>query len=179
MPRYVSLQMDRETVVARAIVAAKDRDVGNERLQCRIGRDQWRRSGGVVVAPVAVISLLVGVIGAEQPVVAEGVLEAGGRVNGVGRAIAGVNARAGRHAAAVRRIGRILRINARASQSIYGLQRLDPAILGQVVVIQTKPSAENSLRTLPRRVDDAESRCKSFAIVVRRTLGKGRGRNVQ
>src|SRR5580698_10993862 len=128
MPRYVSLQMDRETVVARAIVAAKDRDVGNERLQCGIGRDQWPRSGGVVVAAVAVIALLVGVIGAEQPIVTERVLEAGGGVDRVRRTIARVDHRAGSNAAAIRGIGRILWINARAGHRIDGLQGFDPAV---------------------------------------------------
>jgi hypothetical protein len=126
-----------------------------------------------------VIPLLVGVVGADEPFFVEGVLESRRCVDSVGSPVAGVDNGTGSHAPTVGRAGRILRIDARAGQGIHGLQRFDPAILGEVVVVQTKSGAEHRFRALPGSVGDADSWGESFVIIVRSALRERCCRNVQ
>ena len=74
---------------------------------------------------------------------------------------------------------RILRINARAGQSIDGLQGFYPAVLGEIVVVQTKSGAKHGFRILPESVRDAQARRESFMVVVGSALGEGRGGNIE
>src|SRR3984885_1892535 len=155
--RDVALQVNREAIVAGAIVAFKERDV-------------WRvggkiHAGSEIVAAIAVIALLVGVIGAHQPLSIERMLEARGGVNGVGRAVAAINQRTsgtGGQAAG------ISRHDARASRRVYSLECSDPAILREVVVIEAEAGAEDRGSRLPGRISDAEARRESVAIILRR-----------
>src|ERR1700674_656389 len=94
MARDVALQMNRETVVAGAIIALEERDVWSVRREIDACRE--------IVAAIRVIALLMRLIGADEPLSVERVFEACSGVDGVGRPVAAVNERAcsaGREAA--------------------------------------------------------------------------------
>src|SRR5271156_1695465 len=140
----VALQVDREAVVAGAIVALEQRDVW------RVGRQIDARSE--VVAAVAVIALLVGVIGADEPLSVEGMFEARAGVDGVGRSVAAVNQRAsGAGGQAAWICGR----DAGGGRRVHGLECGDPAILCKIVVIESEAGAEDRGSRLPWRISDA------------------------
>src|ERR1700722_10503466 len=171
--------MNRKSVVAGAIVTAKNGNIWNKGLERLVRRDQGRGACGIIVAAITVISLLVGIVRADQPFFVEGMLKSGGGVNRIRSSVTRINHRAGGHAATVGGIRRILRINARAGQSIYGLHSFDPADLREIVIIQTKSGPKHGIRILPESVSDAQAGREGFMVVVGSTLREGRGGYVE
>ena len=97
--RNASLQMNCKRVVARAIVGAKDGDVGD--VIALVGhvlgveRRKEREAGLILIAAVSVVALFVSVIGGESPVGVESVLEASSGVKRVRSFVMRINDRAG------------------------------------------------------------------------------------
>ena len=141
---------------------------------------------GVGEGPVAVVALFVDVVGAGQPVLVEGVLGATGDVNGVGRLVVGADEVAGDAGAALQAARTGERVGAGAAGEGAGagggvgvvdsLKRGGPSVLREVVVVETKPGAEDGLLAAPGRVGEAEARGKLLAVIVRHA---GHGWNLE
>src|SRR6266849_1417898 len=110
----VALEMDEERVVAGPIVGAKYGDVGK------------------IVAAVGMHSGFEGPVGAQSPIRAEGVLKTGRGVNRVGRTVVRVNNGRWGDAPALRNVG-----------VVDGLKCCGPAVLSEVVVVQTEAAAQD------------------------------------
>src|ERR1700721_953147 len=91
--RNVSLQMEKQSVIARTIIRFEDGNVGNNRALVIyvVGnqRRKKRKAPLILVGPEAVISLFVDVVGADHPLGVEGVLDAAGNVQSVGSLVSG------------------------------------------------------------------------------------------
>src|SRR5712692_10630623 len=147
-PREVVLHHEGNAVVPRAIIGAEQRDVRRRLGQCR--------AAYVFIAPVLVDALLMFVVHVDAPDVAQRALDADAGLERVWRVIVGID-----HGA----------LFSRRKQSperrIDGAEGVHPAVLGQVVVIQTKPGAHHRLPEGAGGVSDSDSWSKRDAIIMR------------
>ena len=106
----VALQMQHQRVVAGAVVGLEHG-----------GRGKRKRA-------ITVVSLLMGVVGAHQPVLVEGVLGTAGDVDGVGRLVVGIDER-----------------RRRCGIRVHRFKRSSPAVLSQIVVEHAKSGAKHGV----------------------------------
>src|ERR1700688_3474667 len=70
-------------------------------------------------------------------------------------------------------------VHARQRRGVHPLQSPDPSVLRQIVVVQTNPRANNAAARCSRRVSNAQSRCDSSAIIMRRAFYQGNLQRLQ
>src|ERR1700680_249506 len=102
--------------------------------------------------PVGMHALFVRPVGAEGPFRVKGMLDAGAAMQGIRRPVMRINqgSRApGGNAA------RVSRRDAGLRSRVYGLKRGHPAVLCQVIVIETDAGANHSVSALSGRISDA------------------------
>src|SRR5260370_5224347 len=107
-----------------------------------------------IVAAVAVHAGFESVVRAQNPVGVEGVLNAGGGMQRVRRVVIRIDQRG--RAAGVQEV-----------EVVHCGEGPDPAVLREVVKIQTDATPQNRVAGLAEAVGDAEARREGFAVIVR------------
>ena len=164
------MKLDGETVIAGAIVGTEERNVG---------RVEWKRKpGNKFVAAILMNTVLMFVGGADAPVFCptlfcpiQGkiVFYGGACLQCVRGVVIGIDESALAAIAAVRETGRISKIvdDARSDGLIDRGESIDPAVLREIVVIETNARAKNGMLRSAGRISEPEPRRESFAVVVR------------
>src|SRR5882762_1753752 len=159
--RETVLQLHRETVVAGAIVGTEERN---------IWRGSWqRKTGDEFVAAILVDTLLVFIGCGDSPILREIMFESGAGLQRVRRVVIGIDERALTAVCAAgqaRGIGGIVG-DAGRDGLIDGGERVHPAVLREVVVIEADSSAEHRMLRSARGIGEAETWSNGFAVVVR------------
>ncbi len=142
-----------------------------------VWREQRRRQGvarGVVVATIAVNSLLVDVIGAHDPVLVPLILDAAGDMQGIRRVVIGIDHCSGAAVSCTRQAAGIAGLGAglKGRRSVHGLESRRPTVLRQIVVVHADAGANHQVFDPVGSVGDAQARRESFAVVVRNTRGQ-------
>ena len=104
------------------------------------------------------ISLLVDVVGAEGPVSVEGVLDSDAGVNGVRSLVIGIDDVADSACGGAGDAAGIAGIDAYAGSRIHRLQSSHPAVLREIVVVETEAGANHRGSGLSRRIGNADAR---------------------
>src|SRR5579884_3902861 len=105
------------------------------------------------------------VVGAEHPVIAECVLNAGGGMQRVRRVVIRIDDVSGSSGSRAGDASGIADISARGGWSIDGLKRRDPSVLRQIIEVEAEPGTNNR-SAITGRVGDSQSWPESFAVVV-------------
>ena len=126
------------------------------------------------------VALFMDIVGAERPVTGKAMLHAAGDVDGVRRAVCGIDQVGGSaggvtgNAAGVLRAARVGDgIDATAGRGVDGLEGSCPAVLSEVVEVEAKAAAKQGCAAAAGGIGQADARSDLLAIVVRRSFDEG------
>src|SRR5260370_1715980 len=145
-----------ERVIRDEIQTSRDVALQVDRQRRVTGTIVGAKNGNVwkIITPVSLHSGLERIIRAQNPVGIEGVLSAAGGVQCMGSVVIRVDQR--------RRTRSIPNV-----EIVDGGEGFDPAVLCEVVEIETHSAAQDRVTGRAESISDAESRSESFAVVVR------------
>src|SRR5579862_1067794 len=112
-------------------------------------------------------TLLMGPIAAENPILVEGVLQAGRDVNCIGRFVAGIDQRARPTVSRPRQAAWITRIHTARRWLIDRLKRSHPPVLSKIVIEKTEAGAQDRVPRFRQPVGDSQPRSKRRAVIMR------------
>ena len=139
--------MQGKTVIPGAIICAEDANIGDILLLrggvLRIERRKQGVAGLIFVSPVGMNASLMSPIGTHHPMGIDCVFHATAGVQRIGRLISRVNQGASATVGRAGKTARIRRLDARRRGLVDCLERSDPAILREVIVVHAVAGADD------------------------------------